>query len=189
MLRTSLHRVRVTSLSGSPSFSTSSTARLLRGPGNFNGHSSSFSTLSSASSSTFFRYSSLAALSLYFTSSSNCEQHFLSHTQPPPPPLHIAPLPSPLPLPQTVEQIETTFQTVKRVVYSLWKYLKRIFYASKRITECSLVIGAAVVIAPPALYFGKEEFLWQHIVDSIQYLGPTFIKLAQWASSRPDLFP
>jgi len=34
-----------------------------------------------------------------------------------------------------------------------------------------------------------EEFTWDYIMWSIQRLGPCFVKLAQWASTRPDLFP
>lgn len=34
-----------------------------------------------------------------------------------------------------------------------------------------------------------EELTWDYIMWSIQRLGPCFIKLAQWASTRPDLFP
>lgn len=34
-----------------------------------------------------------------------------------------------------------------------------------------------------------EDFTWDYIIWSIQRLGPCFIKLAQWASTRPDLFP
>jgi aarF domain-containing kinase len=45
----------------------------------------------------------------------------------------------------------------------------------------SYVLGSSV----PAL----EEFTWDYIIWSIQRLGPTFVKMAQWASTRPDLFP
>lgn len=34
-----------------------------------------------------------------------------------------------------------------------------------------------------------EEFTWDYVMWSIQRLGPCFVKLAQWASTRPDLFP
>lgn len=34
-----------------------------------------------------------------------------------------------------------------------------------------------------------EEFTWTYLVWAIQQLGPCFVKLAQWASTRPDLFP
>eukprot|EP00428_Durinskia_dybowskii_P061335 CAMPEP_0170369344 /NCGR_PEP_ID=MMETSP0117_2-20130122/7933_1 /TAXON_ID=400756 /ORGANISM="Durinskia baltica, Strain CSIRO CS-38" /LENGTH=594 /DNA_ID=CAMNT_0010624057 /DNA_START=70 /DNA_END=1854 /DNA_ORIENTATION=- len=45
----------------------------------------------------------------------------------------------------------------------------------------SYVVGSSV----PAV----EEFTWDYIIWSIQHLGPCFVKLAQWASTRPDLFP
>jgi aarF domain-containing kinase len=34
-----------------------------------------------------------------------------------------------------------------------------------------------------------EEFLWNYLIWTIENLGPTFIKFAQWASTRPDLYP
>jgi aarF domain-containing kinase len=45
----------------------------------------------------------------------------------------------------------------------------------------SYTLGSAV----PAV----EDFTWDYMIWAIQRLGPCFIKLAQWASSRPDLFP
>lgn len=34
-----------------------------------------------------------------------------------------------------------------------------------------------------------EDAIWDYCMWSIQLLGPTFVKLAQWASTRPDLYP
>lgn len=34
-----------------------------------------------------------------------------------------------------------------------------------------------------------ENITWNYLLYSISQLGPCFIKLAQWASTRPDLFP
>lgn len=45
------------------------------------------------------------------------------------------------------------------------------------------------MLTPPALFLNYKEELWSYYLNCIQYLGPTFIKLAQWASTRPDLFP
>jgi aarF domain-containing kinase len=50
-----------------------------------------------------------------------------------------------------------------------------------------LVVGVPLAAAgiSPAL----EEAVWNYLIWAIEQLGPTFIKLAQWASSRPDLYP
>jgi hypothetical protein len=83
---------------------------------------------------------------------------------------------------------ESTTEFLKRKIKEVYDWLRRFFLATKRTAVCTAVISTAVVISPIALFFGKEQFVWNYIVDSIQFLGPTFIKLAQWASSRPDLF-
>jgi hypothetical protein len=80
-------------------------------------------------------------------------------------------------------------QRVKQRVVDLWNKLCRFFMASKRIVICGSVISSALLLTPFAVYSNQKEFLWRYYLNSIQYLGPTFIKLAQWASTRPDLFP
>jgi aarF domain-containing kinase len=50
------------------------------------------------------------------------------------------------------------------------------------------------VLAPAAFYFGEkdgagEEAFWRYFVWAMETLGPTYIKLCQWASTRPDMFP
>lgn len=55
--------------------------------------------------------------------------------------------------------------------------------------------GAPLVGLVPASYLLGEKFpdlehaTWSYLVWAIQQLGPCFVKLAQWASTRPDLFP
>ncbi len=44
------------------------------------------------------------------------------------------------------------------------------------------------MVTPAALYFEKDEDLFSLYIWCIEKLGPTFIKMAQWASTRPDLF-
>ena len=88
-----------------------------------------------------------------------------------------------------IETVESTTEFLKRKAKEIYDWLVRFFLAAKRSAVCTTVITTAAIVSPLALYFGKEEFVWNYIVSSIQYLGPTFIKLAQWASSRPDLFP
>jgi aarF domain-containing kinase len=58
-----------------------------------------------------------------------------------------------------------------------------------------LVVGAPLAGLVPAQYvLGStfpelENVTYGYLVWAIQRLGPCFIKMAQWASSRPDLFP
>ncbi len=64
-----------------------------------------------------------------------------------------------------------------------WNGLSRFVY-------CSAVITSTAIIAPTVAFFrNDQEVIWEYVVSSVEVLGPTFIKLAQWASSRPDLFP
>lgn len=76
-----------------------------------------------------------------------------------------------------------------------WAYFKSLYVASLRflrlfgrVLYCSTVISSALVVAPPLLLLNKSETLWAYVVACIEVLGPTYVKLAQWASSRPDLF-
>mmetsp|Transcript_4047 Transcript_4047/g.8855 ORF Transcript_4047/g.8855 Transcript_4047/m.8855 type:complete len:556 (+) Transcript_4047:192-1859(+) len=57
------------------------------------------------------------------------------------------------------------------------------------------VLGAPMlVLFPCARTLGDtfpalEHLTWGYMIWAVQTLGPCFIKLAQWASTRPDLFP
>lgn len=68
---------------------------------------------------------------------------------------------------------------VKRTVEYLWRLMQ---YAIYGIPALSLV---------PLGYYvpSTEDAVWSYLVWTIEQLGPTFIKFAQWASSRPDIFP
>lgn len=192
------HTISSTSSKGWHHLSSSGYSRSCKLPSKFStrhassnsSSSTASSSSSSSSSSSLFSSSSFLVLSSVSYLPISLSLAYCSPNIYPINPAYLPPI-----RPQQVHYIppsthqETTFQYLKRQIHNLWRYLKRFFYASKRITECTLVIGSALLLTPPALYFGKEDYLWQYIVDSIQYLGPTFIKLAQWASSRPDLFP
>jgi aarF domain-containing kinase len=70
---------------------------------------------------------------------------------------------------------------------STLRYIKRfITYA---------IYGIPVALIGPSAYLlsgiapGAELWAWDYVVWTIEQLGPAFIKLAQWASTRPDIFP
>lgn len=57
------------------------------------------------------------------------------------------------------------------------------------------IFGLPLVGLLPASYGFRsvyppiETFTWEYLLWAVHQLGPCFIKLAQWASTRPDLFP
>ena len=78
-------------------------------------------------------------------------------------------------------------QEIVRLVNKLLTYISRItMYA---------VLGLPVVgVMSTAYVLGGvhehiEDIVWDCCLWAIQHLGPTFVKLAQWASTRPDLYP
>jgi hypothetical protein len=76
-----------------------------------------------------------------------------------------------------------------------WAYFKSLYISSLRLLRlcgrvlyCSTIVSSAVAIAPVLLMLNRSEALWSYVVVCVELLGPTYVKLAQWASSRPDLF-
>ena len=59
----------------------------------------------------------------------------------------------------------------------------------KRILFTSSVAVPAALVSPIMLALGRYDELWAYYIWCIELLGPSYIKLAQWASTRPDLFP
>lgn len=84
---------------------------------------------------------------------------------------------------RVVEGAERTRTKVSNAV----RYIKRIM--------TYFLYGAPLIgLVPASYYLGEslpsvENMTWRYLVWAIQHLGPCFIKLAQWASTRPDLFP
>lgn len=82
-----------------------------------------------------------------------------------------------------VSKAATTLQHIGSAV----RYMERVF--------TYMLFGAPLVGLVPANYFlGEkipelENLTWGYLTWALQQLGPTFVKLAQWASTRPDLFP
>ncbi|KAI8866364.1 hypothetical protein GQ42DRAFT_139901, partial [Ramicandelaber brevisporus] len=56
-----------------------------------------------------------------------------------------------------------------------------------------VIIFAPVVVLYPVTYFGHpvHDALWWYdfLTSRLEWAGPTFIKLGQWAATRPDLLP
>jgi aarF domain-containing kinase len=65
------------------------------------------------------------------------------------------------------------------------------FRAPFRALEISFTLAPLFILIPLSLLFPLNigNYTWQYALQSLQSLGPAFIKLAQWAATRRDLFP
>lgn len=78
--------------------------------------------------------------------------------------------------------IQSTFTTFKHFLRYFNRYLTYTVYSSPLIflLPANYVFGSSI----PQI----EQITWSYLIWAISRLGPCFIKAAQWASSRPDLF-
>ncbi len=67
---------------------------------------------------------------------------------------------------------------------SWWEWIWDSIMVSWRMTIISLRLSPTIVLYPMS-----REWAWRYIRWTLQELGPVFVKLAQWASTRRDLFP
>jgi hypothetical protein len=85
------------------------------------------------------------------------------------------------------EQLLERAKGTKKSIQNSVRYIQRVM--------TYLIYGAPLVGLVPMNYLlggsfpELEHATWSYLVWAIQSLGPCFIKLAQWASTRPDLFP
>lgn len=103
------------------------------------------------------------------------------------------------PIVSAPSKIVTTIKTNANNSYL--DILRRAASSSVRLLECAerlfmyAVFGApAMLLAVPAVLLGGiipqlNEIFWMYTIWSIEMLGPAFVKMAQWASTRPDLYP
>jgi len=114
---------------------------------------------------------------------------------------YMAPLPVPK-LPVVVatsaaaafEKIEDEETGVMASVTRGAQRMGRFFRYLYRFVTITAVATPMAVLTPAAYLFGKqipaiEEFAYTYLVWGLNQLGPAFIKLGQWASTRPDLYP
>ncbi len=92
------------------------------------------------------------------------------------------------------EQVKSYWQTlVDKTKEAYAKLSKAMGYAERVLTY--VLYGIPLAGLYPATYFLGEKFpelenmTWGYVVWAAQHLGPCFVKLAQWASTRPDIFP
>lgn len=63
-------------------------------------------------------------------------------------------------------------------------------YVFYRLTQLSFIFLPTFILTPLAILFDSFRPLWWRIVKlSLETAGGCWIKLGQWASTRPDLFP
>lgn len=86
-----------------------------------------------------------------------------------------------------LNSIKNTCQSIGSDVIKLARYTRRLFLYA--------LFGMPLLgLAPTAYLLGDafpalEDLTWDYILWAVEGLGPCFIKLSQWASTRPDLFP
>jgi aarF domain-containing kinase len=88
--------------------------------------------------------------------------------------------------------LEQAADWVKRLVKRYWDYLLVIL----RGTEIVLILSPMVLLTPAAVFADRflhtsavSNLSWGYLIESVQFLGPAFVKLCQWAATRRDIFP
>jgi len=66
----------------------------------------------------------------------------------------------------------------------------RLWKAAGRVLTLSALAAPLVILTPLAkISSTAEAYAWSYAIWSVETAGPTFTKLAQWATTRSDLFP
>jgi aarF domain-containing kinase len=98
--------------------------------------------------------------------------------------------PAPLPRPPVVAKKLQTLSRIRAAFLRMYKALCEHVQNVLRSLHILLWLSPVAVLAPlgctsPAM----NTLAWRYTTHAIQSLGPTFIKFAQWAATRRDLFP
>ena len=94
-------------------------------------------------------------------------------------------------IPKEVFRKESVKQKKKRnilmrVLLKIWKVLYFVLRFSRIILTFT-----PIILLYPVTYLGQPvtRLWWRWLLFAMEWTGPTFIKLGQWASTRRDLFP
>jgi predicted unusual protein kinase regulating ubiquinone biosynthesis (AarF/ABC1/UbiB family) len=92
------------------------------------------------------------------------------------------------------KEIKIEDSAIKKRFDEIIKSCKKLVRYFKRLLTYAILGTPAVVMGATAKYVGNfipeiEDLIWDYCIWAVQKLGPTFIKMAQWASTRPDLYP
>ena len=88
--------------------------------------------------------------------------------------------------------LHKTFDWIKRLLKRYWDYILVVL----RGTEIALILSPMLLLTPAAVVADRflhtsnvSDLSWAYLVNSVQFLGPAFVKLCQWAATRRDIFP
>jgi len=93
---------------------------------------------------------------------------------------------------RVVAQLEAEMSGVDEESRFLSEYsLVRAWNAILRMAHLSIMLAPPVVLLKTGKFLGSEQISdigWKQTISALERAGPTYIKLAQWASTRSDLF-
>ncbi|GKY95404.1 hypothetical protein MPSEU_000501900 [Mayamaea pseudoterrestris] len=81
---------------------------------------------------------------------------------------------------------------IKRLLQKYWDYV----LVFMRGTEIAFILSPLMLLTPAAVF--ADQFLhtsavsdmsWAYLLSAVQFFGPVFVKLSQWAATRRDIFP
>ena len=88
---------------------------------------------------------------------------------------------------------------LRRIAQNLKRWARSILdalWVAARATEIGVILSPLLVLTPASVLTVRlldtskvSDMSWWYTLHSLQLLGPAFVKLAQWAATRRDLFP